>query len=439
MMKISTIENLAIGLFLLSFFYKPSHAVNSGAYAVQVPGARAMGRANSVVASVDDASAVTFNPARLTTINGTDVSLGFTAHETRANYTSDLGEKSSTDNGTPVTPNFHVGSNLGTEKWAVGLGVNNPHGLVTKWSTTGPLRYIATKSEMTVWNINPAAAYKINDIFSVGLGIDYYNVSNVEMSKQVNVALFNFLNGFPDAAPDGSQKMSGDGDGFGYDIGVSAVLKEKHMLGLTYRKGANVKVKGDVEIHNMSGFMAGIMGTDYTTGAESTIVIPDQLLLGYAYQATEKWVMEADGEWGRWSKFKEQNVTFNETDPNRLGVLNSGNPTPKDWKNSWSFGVGTEYKMYDRLALRAGYAYANTPVPEKTFEAGTPDSRFNMYTFGAGTSFKDLTLDFAVQLFRLASRTVHNDVGNPDFGNGIYKSTGEFYAFNIGYKFGKKG
>lgn len=432
--------SLLVSLFLFLSVNRPSHAVNAGGYAVQVPGARAQGRANCVVATIDDASAVTFNPARLVTFPGTDLSLGFTAHDTHTNYDSETGITDSTDNDITYTPNFHIASRFGLEKWGFGLGINFPQGTVTNWKTTSPLRFIATKTELAVMNVNPAVAFKLNESLSIGFGLDYYNARKVNMKNQLDVATINAVLGAPDAAPEGGQKLTGDGSDLGFDLSVSGSLEDRHFFGATFRKGANIKVDGDIELTNLSGASAlAFGGTAYKTGGEAKVYVPDQLLLGYGYKLSEKLVVELDGEWNRWSTYKDLNLKFDETDPTRLAILNTGNPKPKNWENSWAVGIGTEYQWLEKLALRGGYAFVDSPIPNSTFEASIPDSDYHMFTFGLGTSVKDIKLDFAAQIFRLNDRHIDNVPGPSSGldGDGTYKSNGVFYSMNFGYRFGK--
>ena len=76
-------------------------------------------------------------------------------------------------------------SDLGTEKWRFGLGVNNPFGLSTDWSDTGFSRYVATYTEMKTVNINPTLAYRFLPTISIAIGFDYL-YSKMEMERQIN-------------------------------------------------------------------------------------------------------------------------------------------------------------------------------------------------------------------------------------------------------------
>jgi long-chain fatty acid transport protein len=440
--------SVATTLALISFMSGQVLAVGSGAYENQVPSARAMGRANAMTASVDDATAVTFNSARLPEVPATNLSVGVALQDINMDYEARDGSTDEADNGNAYTPNFHVSSKFNTEKWGFGLGINVPQGLATNWTKSSPLRFIATKSELSAFNINPSVGYKITESLSVGAGLDYYWVNNVSLKTQVDVSALNYdidRSMDPGAAytavPEGEQQLEGNGSDMGFDLGLAYNINKKHLFGVNYRHGAAVEVEGDVSLTNLSNTSAAVFGgPDYKTTGKTKVILPSQLMLGYGFKASDKWIIEFDTEWVEWSKFQDQNVSYAETDATRLSILNSGNPTPKNWKDVWSFALGTEYAVNTKWALRGGFSYYNTPVPETTFEAAMPDA--NVYILSLGTGYnvtEDLAVDLAAQLFKTENRSISNDIGSPTTtGNGKYQSTGGYYGLNFRYTFGKK-
>jgi long-chain fatty acid transport protein len=57
--------------------------------------------------------------------------------------------------------------------------------------------------------------------------------------------------------------------------------------------------------------------------------------------------------------------------------------TPLDWKNIWIIKFGAEYRINDGFALRGGYAYVTTPVPEHTLDPGNPASTQHNVSVGS--------------------------------------------------------
>jgi long-chain fatty acid transport protein len=396
---ISTLCGLS---FLLCSIQEVGRAVGSGGFENQVPHARSMGRANSVVASVDDASAVSFNPARLTDVPG-DVSLGVSFQKVNTEY-SGSGVNESTKSDPAFSPNLHWASKLGKEKWGFGLGLNVPHGLGNEWSKTGVVAPNATTSELVVLDLNPAVGYKINDKFSLGFGIDIY---------QATAELKTYNSGTTTEST-----IEGDGSGIGASIGFSGMINEKHLVGLSYRTGSNMIVEGTYKT---------VGGSNSSYNIESELNIPAELMLGYAYKPSQALTLEMDFQWDRWSSFDNQELK--DTDAN-----NTIATIPKDWQDRWSIGLGTEYALRPNLFLRGGYAFWSSPVPNETFEPSTPDADTHLLTGGIGTLFQNnVTLDLALQLGFLNNRHIENGIAP----TGTYKTTAQYVAVNVGYKFGK--
>jgi long-chain fatty acid transport protein len=397
-------------------------AVGSGGFENQVPSARAMGRANSVAASVDDASAVSFNPARLINIRSSEVSVGITAQNLTTKYDDGAGTTQNSDNDMSYTPNFHFASKFGQERWSFGLGVNVPQGVATNWKENTPMALVATKSDLAVIDISPAAAFKINDQISVGAGLDYYS-TDVTSKSQPDLD--------SDNISDANQELSGDGTDFGGNIGISYMLSERHMFGLTYKTGANIDVDGDLKIDDLNGTSAAIFGTpNYKTSVKSEVVVPPEVTFGYAQKVNEKFTAEFDAQWTKWSEFKEQKVKLTD----QTSALGSEIVIPKDWEDVWSVGIGGEYMLKENAALRAGYAFFDSPIPTSSFEASTPDGDLHLLTLGGGYGFGDVTLDLAGQFYFVNDRHINNSATLP----GTYKTHAEYYALNVSYKFGAK-
>src|SRR5262245_8795066 len=65
----------------------------------------------------------------------------------------------------PINPSF-----------AFGFGIGVPFGLETEWENGWLGRYQALRSKIETLNINPAISWKINNQFSVAVGVDYQKI-----------------------------------------------------------------------------------------------------------------------------------------------------------------------------------------------------------------------------------------------------------------------
>ncbi|MCJ7500818.1 outer membrane protein transport protein, partial [bacterium] len=143
----------------------------AGGFRIPEAGAKAMGFGNAFVGMADDPSAVQFNPAGITQLEGNRIQAGVTSVSTHNDYTDLGGTKTSAEDGSFMPPSFYYTNHLGEGQWWIGLGVTAPFGLGTEWKV-GSFNYVATETLIEMVKINPSAAYRVNDQWSVGFGID---------------------------------------------------------------------------------------------------------------------------------------------------------------------------------------------------------------------------------------------------------------------------
>ncbi|MFH1282107.1 MAG: OmpP1/FadL family transporter [bacterium] len=413
-------------IVLCSFaFVATAKAVGSGGFENQVLSAKALGMGNVFVAQADDPAAVYFNPAGLTQLDGIQLSLGTALLLPSFDYTSPLGVKDSADSETFVVPNFYASWKI-NESWSAGLGYYMNFGLATHWKDTSGVRYLATDSEMTLYTLAPCAAYKVSDKLSLGLGIEYNMLTDITLQKMV----------YTGSSPEGKSELSGDGDGIGGYLGIMYEIYENHTAGLTYRTSSKIDIDGDVKITNLAGLYTIPVPSgygfpvNYSTTAQTDITLPPRLLLGYAWQCTEKVVVELDYEWTGWSTYNEIDIKYAETDLTRSAVLNTGNPEKKNWQDVSSVGLGTQYSLNDEWDIRCGWFYFESPVTQEYLNPSIPDSSKNGIALGAGYKIKDVVIDLAYSLLVSSDRDVVNNIAP-----GKYQAQTNMAALNVTYKF----
>ncbi len=408
-------------------------SVGSGGYTNQVVGSKALGMGNAFVATADDPSAIYFNPAGLTQLDQKNLSIGLAIHSNDTDYTSTSGSNASMESFNPIVPNFYFTSPL-KEKWSIGFGINSPFGLETKWSDTGPLRYIATDSELALANFNPTVAYKVNDQISIGGGIVYSRL-DAELKSKLNVTAINLS-----LSPDGDRTLKGDGDAWGYNFGLLYMPAEKHSFGFSYRSQLSAQIDGSLELSGLSGTATGVFGgTEYKTDAKTVIKFPQTFILGYSYKPN-KWRFEIDGEWVDYSAIDDTTIDYADKSVGPQTLLSLSNPTNRDWRNTWNLGIGTNYQFNETWQARGGYFYYPRAIPEYTWESGNPESSRNGFTLGGSFSHANFIIDLAYNLILFNDRTISSQVGQASTGstvNGRYETSAQIVSANFTYKFGK--
>lgn len=415
-------------------------SAGSGAFRLEVPDAEAMGKGSAFVAQADNPSAIYYNPAGMTQLTGKlNASIGAAIVQPFTNYKDNSGNETAMRRQVFTIPNAYAVTNFGLEKFAFGVGATSFWGLGTYWAEDSFSRYVATKSDYNTQDIMFSGAYKINEHISVGASADYIK-SSISKNKELYQPPFS----------DGNLQIKGkDNSAWGYRLSAMYKPTIKHSFGLMYRSPVKIKYKGKIYLDNLTDNLAVpyntiFGGSSYETDVTSKMTLPQSIVFGYCYKPTDKWRFEFDIEWMDWSSIQEEKVDypsgFGSVPPFegwRSAVLNSGNPTSRDWHSTFSYALGTEYKVNDILKLRAGYFYHKTPVPQANFDTALPDATSNSLTLGTGIKInKNVTLDFAYAAMFFDKREIDNDVGASSGASidGKYSSFNNLYLLTLTFK-----
>jgi long-chain fatty acid transport protein len=397
----------------------------------------ATGMATMFVAQADSPSAVQFNPAGMVQLKEDQVRVGYTSAIPRNFRTDTNGDTSNAQVDNFLVPSLYFVNSLGSENWKLGLGVTSPYGLGTDWADDSFARFQTTESRVDVLQINPAAAYKFNDVVSVGFGIDYV-MSEAHSHKRI--ADGDAGGGSSGNGGFGVFHLKGDDDAWGYNLGLLVKPSEKHSIGVSYRSKIDLTYQGKISMSNLSSgiYAALFAGDNYETGMESRLSLPQTISLGYAFKPNNKWTFEADAIWTDWSCVQEDFVKYTEEgDPNILALLNDGNPLSKDWNATMSYGIAAKYQATDKWVLRCGYLYAGTPVPAANFEPSMIDMEMHCVSVGAGYALKkDITIDAAYFGGFYKDRYITNDIAQLTSNlDGTYESYVNVVSLSFTYKY----
>lgn len=367
-----------------------------------------LGTSFAATAAAEDASTLWWNPAGMSYLSGTNFSLAghivkptaeFENQGSRTFLPPPNGLALSGGNGGDAgdiafIPNFYLTHTL-TDKWTLGIGVNSPFGLTTEYDDSWVGRYHALKSELLVVNINPAIAWKINDVFSVGGGVNL-QYAKAELSSAVDFSTV-CLATTPaatcgalglatpgNAARDGKATVDGDNWGYGFNLGAIWQLVPSTRIGITYRSSVSQDLEGDIKYENVPAPFAAAFSN---TGAKAGVDLPESISLGVNSQIDERWALMADLTWTRWSRFEELRVKFDN------GARD--NVTTENWDDNFRIAVGASYKPVNAWTLRAGVAYDQTPVPDEFRTPRIPDQDRTWLSLGANWKItQNASLDF---------------------------------------------
>lgn len=391
------------------------------------PGTFNLGRSGGRIAQVDDASAVHQNPANLLDLS--DIELQFTPTIVRisADYDSPSGQSAKTIHPWKFLPNLFLAAPLKQDTIAAGLAITTPYGIGSEWDKTssayapgGALRYTAPfYAELQTININPAVAVKLHDRLRFGAGLD------VMWSE---LTLKQFYPWAPWGIPQESVIQSeGDGFGFGANLGLTWLITEKHRLALTYRTPMNTDLEGDFKSSNTPAPLTGL-GLTSSGSFESEMRYPTIIALGYGFQVTDKIRVGADLEWLEFSRFKQLPLDIANNNP-----MLPNRSINQDWDDTFTVGVGGDWKFAQGWVLRAGYQFYQSPVPDKTFSPTIPDADQNVFTVGLGYQYKGHSLEAAYGADFYDTRRI--SANQQPLYNGTYKITVHLMSLAYRWRF----
>jgi long-chain fatty acid transport protein len=406
-------------LGILAVLGTASTAYCSG-FGIFTQGASALGQADAVVAHNDGPSAIFFNPALLNRLPGTQAEIGTTLLFPSRDFSSSTdGATASTEDSLYYPSTFYL-SHTFNDKISAGLGVFNPFGLGTEWSGTWDGRYIATKSKIETFDINPVVSYQITPDLSFAAGLDVI-LLDATLEKKVNLS--------PLGLPDANQKFKGDGTGVGYNLGIAYNAGHGLSLGASYRSEVQIDVKGDVSFDLPSPLLAGTLPN---SGGKTTITLPRQLLAGVAYQANERVTVETGFRWEDWRSFRELKVELNQPVNGQSTITE-----PKNWHDTFAVNLGGKYRLNDTFTVLAGYLYGWNAVPDDTFEPSVPDANTHLFCLGADMVFNNIKLAVSYAYQLQEERSKDNTVGATAGGaaNGTYNADIHLLGLSATYRF----
>lgn len=419
------------------------------------------------------AESIHFNPAGLVFMRGhVDLSVGLSAISATAKYDNE-GYSAKTDN--PLSTPLYAYAGLRVyDNLAVGIGLTTPYGNALKWPKYWQGSHLIQEIALKSFVLQPTVSYKITDKLSVGASL-MLATGNVQLSRTimstsdfqgVGVMLNQLLpanypnkeqiigtiqdNQFPPATAtlEGKAQVHA-----GFNLGLFYDISEKVSVGVSYRSKITMKVDdGEAEMEYANRTVETLMGQlgqlelngtrplavpKYDQGTfRAELPLPSNTNIGVSYRPNDRLELALDLQYVGWNAYDSLNVYFNEAE---LGIAPI--KAEKNYKNTMIARVGAQYKTTERLFLRAGVYYDQTPIRENNFNPETPG--MDKLGFSGGLSFspyKNLQLDLAFLyihgLSRDGSYTQKNVLTQqPEVFSGHYKTTALSASIGIAYCF----
>jgi long-chain fatty acid transport protein len=417
----------APGLFLV-----PGDAAAAG-FSIFEQGARGMGFAGAYTAQSADPSAIFHNAAGIGFLKGKQIYLGGTIISPSSDFTGvnpfpGAGVTETGNAGIIPVPSLYYTQEF-SESVVVGLGVYSPFGLKTEWANPDAFsgRYLSQKADLKSIALNPTVAFKLEDRFAVGVGLDV-RFSKIELHRH-----FPTVNPFTQKVVDvAAVTLESDWkSGIGFNVGILAKPSDNLSFGASYRHKVSTDFTGSAsfaQIATGNGQLDSLVAGSLPAGAQditTTLEFPNIASGGLAY-AWGDWTAEADVVWFHWSSFGQLDIVF----PSNPGLSQT---LREDWDNSFQYRIGLERRINEMWTVRGGYFYDETPQPVFSVGPLLPDASRHGFALGLSWTSGRFRLDAGSWYLKFKQRSTEGQ--NRDSYNGTYDSKAITFGVSIGYRF----
>jgi long-chain fatty acid transport protein len=369
----------------------------------------AFARGNAFTATADNPSAIYYNPAGITQLPGGNLDVGLYGVTFDSNVKPAAGGNFDTANKLQGVPQFYFTYSIPDTRFSFGLGVYSPYGLGSEYQDNTPFRTLGTRATLIYLTINPVVAYKVTKTFSIAAGLTV-NYGNADLRRGI-------------LAPGDEFRFGGDGFACGFTLGALWQPAEQHSLGVTYRSGTKMELRGNVDITTQT---PALFPSSRQT-ANAHIDFPQQVVAGYSYRPTRDWNLEVDVNWTDWAETKS--LSLDEATGTILDVFG--------WRSEFTISGGVTRYFSNGFAVSAGYYFCPGATPDANYTPSVPDTNLNCFTAGVDYHFKQWRIGLAYGFAYGQDHTVTGSAATAagQTADGRYKFTGSGISLAVGYSF----
>jgi len=410
--------------------------VLAGGFMIPHQTARGVSLGNAVTAGINDPSAVYYNPAALSEIDGNNLLVNG-SYANVINSVENNGAKATNKHDdnflASAFANYHI---PGTD-FTVGIGTYTPFGLATTYEEPFT-RFAAQRTELRTIYVTPALSWHPSKFLSVGAGFSFVHASGL-FSRGLCLDPVSAC-----TAPlglEGRMRITDTANAFGYNLGVLVKPTESVKFGFSYRS------RVDLRFDNADVKFGGSFSIAKVKGNVRPIPLPPVIDAGLFWQITPAWGGEFVYEYARWSEFKNFSATFSPSPifvP--LGVPLPGFRLPEKWKNTSTLRLGSFYTLNKNWELRVGAAVEESPIPNRTLNPAIPGADVLTLSGGVGYKWEKFSVDLGYMAVFYKTRKLTNNeleglpataplffAGAP--GKDKYETFNNFVSLSFGYRF----
>jgi long-chain fatty acid transport protein len=402
--------------------------LNANGFRLVSQDAFAASRAEAFAATADNPSAIHYNPAGISQLEGHQIRLGAYALQFEPTFrppadAANAGTTYEIEKQEALAPQFYYSYGIPESPVTLGLGVYAPHGASVTWPQDTGFRAVATDGELTYLRVNPVISLEIRPglSFAIGAMVDDATIS---LGQGLLPTVSPFRNSF---------RFEGDAGTTGYNMGLLWKATDKLSFGVTYRSKMSLDFSGQTNLEQEPL----IRPTEIP--AKMELEFPYTVVFGVSYRPTERWNIEANADFSNWSTIDSTLIRQSETPP---FPVQEDIPVTLEWKDSWILKLGVTRYFDEGWYASAGYLFNENSVPSGYYTPVVADLDRHFFTLGLGRKWSRFNVDLAYQLGFAPDRIVTGSaspsspatfVGQD--GDGFYDFASHGVLFSVGMKF----
>ena len=287
-----------------------------------------------------------------------------------------------------------------------------PFGSSIDWGEDWAGRYEIESSSLQVLELGANVAVRPLPVISLSGGIRLQS-STLGISRDIDVA---------DPERDTSVDITGSAAGIGAQASLLLRPIKPFTIGFSYRSRVTHNFEG---VANFNDVPIELEERAHDTNMTTTFVMPGRFAFGLAFDYGSG-VASADVEYFAWSTTEQLVIDFE--DEGMDDVVQD-----RQWQNTLALRLGYEHRLLaDLLALRAGFAYDASPVPDQTVGPSSPDGPRITGAVGAGVRAPfGLLANVSASYTRITPREVMNEESLPGSYDGSFLALG----LDVGFDF----
>jgi len=352
-------------------------------------GASGTAKSGMHTASVQDASALFYNPAQLAQVRTYDFSATGTLMFPSLTYSTRSGN--SYDGSKRILPIGSMFLSLPvSDRVTLGLGATTPATGDNAWGGNFPGRFSSSRYKLMMNTVSFGAGFKLADRVRFGISADY-STSSMIYENHVVAPYYDVIGGTDEwlGLYEAKGTLDGSATAGGFTAGLSVDVTRRWTVSLTYKSKQEFDFEAEpVAFTQVTGTnipnAVRSFETEFAAAESMTTAFdsPAVYTLGVAYRPNNRWVMELDFANYQFSDVRPYYFDYS---INTDSIIDRGMTVP--WDDMTVYGFSLEYQASKEIRLMGGMRFASDVIPLTDTNPADPST--NKFYISLGMSYLD--------------------------------------------------